>query len=158
LCLLGDMRQDADFYRRAWEESDKKCARAMRSLGRWHFYRHEYREAVDCFNSSFEINKLRADDWFTCGCAYMRLEELDKAIFAFGNVVSIEEQNAEAWGNISNCYAVQERYKEALACTEQALKYNRRKWRIWQNCIRFCISTQNLYKGMNCVRELLRND
>jgi len=130
----------------------------MRSLGRWHFYRHEYREAVDCFNSSFEINKLRADDWFTCGCAYMRLEELDKAIFAFGNVVSIEEQNAEAWGNISNCYAVQERYKEALACTEQALKYNRRKWRIWQNCIRFCISTQNLYKGMNCVRELLRND
>lgn len=59
LCLLGDMRQDADFYRRAWEESDQKCARAARSLGRWHFYRHEYKESIECFNQSFEINRLR---------------------------------------------------------------------------------------------------
>lgn len=88
----------------------------------------------------------------------MRLEQLDKAIFAFGNVVSIEEQNTEAWGNIANCYAVQEKYKEALACTEQALKYNRRHWRVWQNCIRFCLSTKQMYKAMNCVRELLRNN
>ena len=64
----------------------------MRSLGRWHFHAHEYQLSVDCFNKSFEINRLRADDWFTQGCAYMRLEELDKAIFSFGNVVAIDAQ------------------------------------------------------------------
>ena len=77
LCLLGDMRQDDSYYRRAWSESNEKCARAMRSLGRWHFYRHEYQESIDCFNKSFAINRLRADDWFTCGCAYMRKEDMD---------------------------------------------------------------------------------
>ena len=152
------MRQDAEYYRRAWAESNEKCARAMRSLGRWHFYRHEYTESVECFSKSFEINRLRGDDWFMCGCAHMRLEEFDKAIFAFGIVVSINEQSVEAWGNIANCYQVQEKFKEALACTEQALKFNRRQWRIWQNCIRFAIQTQNFYKAVNCIRELLRND
>lgn len=64
----------------------------MRSLGRWHYHRHEYRESIDCFQKSFKINRLRADDWFSCGCAYMHLEDLDNAIFAFGTVVSIDEQ------------------------------------------------------------------
>ena len=130
----------------------------MRSLGRWHFYRHEYSESVECYNKSFAINRLRADDWFTCGCAYMRLEDLTKAIFAFGNVVSIDEQQVEAWGNISNCYAVQEKWAEALACTEQALKYNRKHWKIWHNCIKFSIASNNFYKAANCVRTLLNAD
>ena len=129
----------------------------MRSLGRWHFYRHEYDVSIECFNKSFEINRHRADDWFMCGCAHMRKEEFNKAIFAFGNVVSIDEQQVEAWGNIANCYSVQEKYKEALACTEQALKYNRRHWRIWQNAIHFSVATKNFYKAVNSVRELLRN-
>ena len=90
----------------------------MRSLGRWHFYRHEYRESVECFNKSFTINRMKVDDQFTCGCAYMRLEEFDKAIFAFGTVVSFDETQEDAWGNLANCYAVQDKFKEALACTE----------------------------------------
>jgi hypothetical protein len=40
----------------------------------------------------------------------MRLEEMSKAVFAFGNVVSIDETQVEAWGNIANCYAVQEKF------------------------------------------------
>jgi len=152
------MRQDAEYYRRAWAESGEKCARAMRSLGRWHFYRQEYREAIDCFYKSFEINRLRSGDWFTCGCAHMRLEEMGKAIFAFGNVVSIDESQVEAWGNIANCYAVQLKFTEALACTEQALKFNRKHWKIWHNCIRFSIASKNFYKGVNCVNMLLKND
>lgn len=152
------MRQDAEYYRRAWSESGERCARAMRSLGRWHFFRHEYQESVDCFTKSFNINKMRADDWFTCGCAYMRLEDMPKAIFAFANVVSIDETQVEAWGNLSNCYSVQDKMTEALACTEQALKFNRKHWRIWQNCIRFSLATRNYYKTTNCIRELLRND
>ena len=33
------MRHDVDYYRYAWTESGEKCARAIRSLSRWHFYR-----------------------------------------------------------------------------------------------------------------------
>ena len=88
----------------------------------------------------------------------MRLEEFDKAIFAFGTVVSFDETQEDAWGNLANCYAVQDKFKEALACTEQALKYNRKKWRVWQNCIKFSLATKNFYKTINCIRVLLRNN
>ena len=88
----------------------------------------------------------------------MRLEEFDKAIFAFGTVVSFDERQEDAWGNLANCYAVQDKFKEALACTEQALKYNRKKWRVWQNCIKFSLATQNFYKTINCIRVLLQNN
>ena len=141
LCLIGDMRRDETFYERAWEESGQKCARAMRSLGRQQFYKGNFAASVESFNKGLAINRLYKDAWFTCGCAHMRLEQWEKAIFAFGNVVSIDEHQVEAWGNIANCYAVQEKMKEALACTEQALKYNRRNWMIWHNCIRYSLST-----------------
>lgn len=128
LCLLGDINKDDKYFIKAWEVSDKKCARAMRALGKFRFYEGKFQEAIDCFNESFAINRLYSNEWFTCGCAHMRLEQFDKAIFAFGNTVSIDEKSTEAWGNISNCYAVQGKFTEALACTEQALKYNRLKW------------------------------
>ena len=100
------MKKDESFYVRAWEESNQKCARAMRSLGRAQFQKGNFAEAVESFNKGLAINRLYKDAWFTCGCAHMRLEQFEKAIFAFGNVVSIDEQQTEAWGNIANCYAV----------------------------------------------------
>lgn len=89
--MLGDIKREAYFYERAWEESEHRCARAMRSLGRMRFYENNFEASIECFNKAFEINKLYPKEWFTCGCAHMRLEQFDKAIFCFGNVVSIDE-------------------------------------------------------------------
>jgi len=74
ICMLGDIKKDPTQYEKAWEESDKRCARAMRSLGRHRFYENRFKEAIECFSKSFEINKLYPSEWFTCGCAHMRLE------------------------------------------------------------------------------------
>ena len=118
VCLLGDIKKEGIYYERAWEESNYKCARAMRSLGKMRFYEGKFEESIICYNKSFEINRLYAPEWFTCGCAHMRLEQFDKAIFCFGNVVSIDESQTDAWANIANCYAMQNKFTEALACTE----------------------------------------
>ena len=85
----------------------------------------------------------------------MKLEDMQQAIFAFGNVVSIDEKQSDAWANIANCYSVQDKFKEALACTEQALKINRRSWKIWHNMIRFCIATNKFYKATHAIRTLM---
>ena len=91
ICLIGDMKRDESLYEKAWEVSGEKCARAMRSLGRVLFHKGEFQKSVDCFMKGLAINRLYKDAWFTCGCAHMRLEQFEKAIFAFGNVVSIDE-------------------------------------------------------------------
>jgi hypothetical protein len=47
---------------------------------------------------------LYPKEQFTCGCAHMKLEQWDKAIFVFGTSISIDAKDTEAWGNIANCY------------------------------------------------------
>jgi tetratricopeptide (TPR) repeat protein len=59
---------------------------------------------------------------------------------------------------MANCYAVQNKFTEALACTEQALKEKRADWRIWHNCIKFCIACGQFYRAVFAVNELLRQN
>ena len=155
LCMLGDIKKEPEQYELAWQESDGKCARAMRSLGRVRFFEQKYKEAIECYFKAFEINKLYPKEWFTCGCAHMKLEEWEKAIFAFGTAINIDEKDTEAWGNLANCYHALDRMTEALACTEQALKINRKSWRLWHNCIRFSLQCKQFYKAINAVNRLL---
>ena len=44
MCLLGDVTQDPQHYRKAWEMSGGKCGRAQRSLGLYHLRRKEVGE------------------------------------------------------------------------------------------------------------------
>ena len=48
----------------------------------------------------------------------MRLNRWSKAIYAFGNVLSIEPQEGEAWSNVANCYMQQGKNREAIAALE----------------------------------------
>ena len=73
-------------------------------------------------------------------------------------VIQIDARSPEAWGNIASCYNVQGKYKEALVCCEQALKENRRSWKIWHNMIQFSIVTMQFYKAIYGVGELIRMD
>ena len=82
----------------------------------------------------------------------------DKAIYTFGTHISIDERDTDAWGNIANCYHAIGKMKEALACTENALRINRQSWRLWQNCIRFALANEQMYKAMSAVNELIRLD
>lgn len=63
----------------------------MRSLGRQNFFQGQYQKAIECYEKALAINKLYKDAWFTLGCAYMRGEDFQNAIFAFGNTISIDD-------------------------------------------------------------------
>ena len=76
ICLMGEMKKDKDLFIRAWEESGHRCAKAMRYLGKVHYYDKNYEEAIECFEKSFKINRLYKSEWFMTGCCYMRLEKM----------------------------------------------------------------------------------
>lgn len=43
-----------------------------------------------------------------------------------------------------------------MTCCEQALRLNKKSFKIWNNYILFSIETLQFYKAINGVRELLR--
>ena len=118
LCMQGDIKRDITCYSKAWEFSNQKCARAMRSLARDFFFKNQFEQAIECYQKAFAINMLYPKEQFTCGCAHMKLEQWEKAIFVFGTSININSHDTEAWGNIANCYHALGKMKEALSCTE----------------------------------------
>lgn len=156
MCLMGDMKRDFTWYSRAWEESGGKCAKAMRYLGRYYFDKGEFDDSIVCYEKALVVNKLYPDAWFTLGCAYMKISDFKNGAYSFAQVVSIDDRNTEAWANTANCYVANKRYFEAVTCCEQALKGNRKAFKIWNNYILFSIETLQFYKAMGGVKTLLR--
>ena len=86
----------------------------------------------------------------------MRKKDWTNAVYAFGNSISIDDQNAEGWCNIASCYMQQDKLKEALLCLEQALKQNRKNWKIWENYLIMCLETFKFHKAVAASREIIR--
>jgi hypothetical protein len=52
----------------------------------------------------------------------------------------------------------QDKHSEAVVCLEQALKQNRKNWKIWENYIILSLETLNFHKALSGARELIRQD
>ncbi|KAK6542900.1 hypothetical protein TWF694_006839 [Orbilia ellipsospora] len=100
-CILGDLENDPKFYEKAWEVSDKRYARAQRSLGVYYLRRREYQSAIEAFRLSLSVNQLNSATWFQCGCAMLEVQDWRGAVDAFRRVVGIDDTDAEAWSNLA---------------------------------------------------------
>ena len=101
LCIYGELINDKQYLKNSWKKSNKKFARAQRSLGRLYFYEKNYKKAIKAFRKAVSINYYYPNIWFTLGCAYMQVNELDNASKAFSTVVTIDESQGEAWANLA---------------------------------------------------------
>ncbi|KXN70466.1 TPR-like protein [Conidiobolus coronatus NRRL 28638] len=133
LCLKGDATQDPAWYHRAWDVSGQRYARAMRSLGSYYFKRNEFNSSVGCYVKALTINPLFEQSWYLCGCAAMQCEDYEVAAKAFRQVISIDDENAEAWNNLASIYLKLNQKKEAFLAFKQALKRKFENWKIWTN-------------------------
>jgi len=105
-CLLGDMEpaNAVHHYTHAWEISNHTSARAVRSLGGYHFARSEYAEAKDYLKKGVAINPLLSRSWFVLGCACLKTEDWEEARQAFFRCVTIDDEDAESWNNLASVY------------------------------------------------------
>ncbi|KAG0304458.1 hypothetical protein BGZ97_001484 [Linnemannia gamsii] len=133
LCILGDLDQDPEKYKEAWEASGQRFARAQRSLGAYYFKRDQFHEAMVCYQLALKINPLFENSWYVLGCIGMQVEDFDVAIEAFTKVVSIDQSNGEAWNNIAAVHMRRKNNLDAQHALRQALKEKRESWKIWSN-------------------------
>ncbi|KAF8933027.1 hypothetical protein BGZ58_006636 [Dissophora ornata] len=133
LCIIGDLDEDPEKFKEAWEVSGHRFARAQRSLGAYYFKRQQYKEAMPCYQHALKINPLYENSWFILGCIGMQLEDFDVATAAFTKVVSIDQGNGEAWNNLAAIHMRRNDNLDAQHALRQALKEKRESWKIWSN-------------------------
>ncbi|RMJ28435.1 hypothetical protein PHISP_00650 [Aspergillus sp. HF37] len=102
-CILGDIDTDPAMYERAWEVSNKRYARAQRSLARCYLTMKPpaLDKAEDSYRKSLHINRLNHGAWFALGCVQLELQKFDDAIDSFTRTVQLEDADAEAWSNLA---------------------------------------------------------
>lgn len=155
LCLLGDLREDASCYEQAWEASNGKFARAMRSLGMHYVGLGENEKAIDCFERALELNSLFDRIWFLLGCAAMQIEDWDRALTALTRTISLDDDNSDAWNNLAAVHLQLGHPEQALRALKEAGKRQFDNWKIWNNIFRVSLSLGDLLEAISAYRRVV---
>ncbi|KAK1673636.1 TPR repeat-containing protein [Colletotrichum godetiae] len=106
-CILGDLENEPAHWERAWEISNRRFARAQKSLGEWHLSQKEWTKAQDAYKLATKCNRLSPEMWSRLGDISLRLgqfpdaaEAYSRAIGAAGDVVGGED--ARTWSNLGS--------------------------------------------------------
>jgi len=158
-CCLGDLEKEDDkrtkHFETAWELSNKRFARAQRSLGRHYFGKGNLPKAVECFTLALDINPLHQDIWFMRGVAEMRLQLWEKAVVTFSRCIGVEDENSEAWANLAAVHSAQGHLREARACMYEASRRNAQSWKIQESFMGICMQLRDIQGVIQCLRRLV---
>ncbi|KAI1405010.1 hypothetical protein F4819DRAFT_49617 [Hypoxylon fuscum] len=106
-CILGDIENDPQHYERAWEISNRRFARAQRSLGELHLRNQEWKEAREAYTLAVAVNRLSPEMWNRLGDIELRLGNFSNAAEAFQRAISTSNsvsdgEDARTWSNLGS--------------------------------------------------------
>jgi len=152
---LGNLEQKEDHFHKAWDLSNKKYVRAKLALARMVFNRGDLEQAALHYEEGLSLKPLQPQCWFTLGVAYMRLEEWQKGLRAFTQVVTQCSEEGEAWGNMGAIYIHMGKLEEAYSALTEAVKRHQSKWRLWENLLLVQVTLEKWGESMYTMHKLL---
>ncbi|KAI3330358.1 hypothetical protein F4824DRAFT_478949 [Ustulina deusta] len=117
-CILGDLENDASHYTRAWEISNRRFARAQKSLGELHLQNKEWDKAHQAYQRAIGVNRLSPELWNRLGDIELRLGHFPDAAEAFQRAIATANEkaggeDARTWSNLGTAFLSW--HREAIA-------------------------------------------
>ncbi|KAI0442898.1 hypothetical protein F4803DRAFT_341628 [Xylaria telfairii] len=117
-CILGDMENDANHYTRAWEISNRRFARAQKSLGELHLQNKELDKARQAYQLAVGVNRLSPELWNRLGDIELMLGHFPDAADAFQRAIAtanekVGGEDARTWSNLGTAFLSW--YREVIA-------------------------------------------
>ncbi|XP_954329.1 uncharacterized protein TA20840 [Theileria annulata] len=159
-CYLGDISNDIQHYHTAWEMSNERCGRAVRSIGVKYYNSGDFEKALEFLEKSIQLNPMNENVQFIVGCCYLKLLKFENAITPFSRVVSINPDNSDAWANISSAHFkvslfAMKNYQSGKIAITQALKSNSTRWQFWDILLRISANLNDVKCACNCIQTLI---
>ncbi|KAK7957947.1 TPR repeat-containing protein [Apiospora saccharicola] len=117
-CILGDLEEEPAHYQRAWEISNRRFARAQKSLGELWTRKQDWEAALKSYRLAVGVNRLSPELWSRLGDLELRLAHFPDAAEAFQRAIyssNGEEggEDARTWSNLGG--ALLSWYREVVA-------------------------------------------
>ena len=132
-CLLGDATDDLQCYHKALTLSNKKSARAWRSLGLHHYFQKQYQECIPLFEKSLELSSCQPQLILRLAFSAMEINNWELAARSYRNYCSYEMDNFEAWNNLANCYVKLGEKERAWRVLQESVRCDFENWKVWDN-------------------------
>ncbi|OHF02940.1 TPR repeat-containing protein [Colletotrichum orchidophilum] len=106
-CILGDLENEPAHWERAWEISNRRFARAQKSLGEWYLSQKEWVKAQDAYKLATKCNRLSPEMWSRLGDISLRLGQFPDAAEAYGRAIGaagdvVGGEDARTWSNLGS--------------------------------------------------------
>ncbi|XP_047085132.1 tetratricopeptide repeat protein 27 homolog [Lolium rigidum] len=154
-CSLGDATNNDDHYKKALEVSNKKSARALRSLARSAYNKNDFYASKFFWESALALNSLHPDGWFAYGTSAWKDKDLEKAVDAFSRAVQIDPENGEAWNNIGCLHMIRGKSQASVQAFREAVKFKRTSWELWENYSKVALDTGNIQLTLEAIKMVL---
>ena len=155
LCLLGDVTKDLTHYKEAWQMSEGRSSRAQKSMGDWYFDKKEYSKCIEFYKTSLTINSINPQAWSRLAFAALTTENYEDSAKAYRRLLQFDQDNFEAWNNLSKVYIKLGDKMRAFRTLHEALKCNFEEWRIWENYLLVSLDVGAFEEVINAWHRLI---
>jgi tetratricopeptide (TPR) repeat protein len=161
--ILGDIRQDPQLWKRAWEIG--RYPKAKNSLSRYYYnppansgLSKDLEAALLHMGDCLKADPLNFENWFFYGCCGLETANYELASEAFTRCISLDDSNSHAWSNLATALLRLDKTRPAFNALKKAMvssKEGKRSWRIHENFVIVAMKLNEWSDVLQATRELI---